>query len=278
MKKISNVTLDAERALYGEKNLCVTDCRFEGPADGESALKECDDVTVTDSVFSLRYPLWHCRTLSVRTCDFNDTCRAAFWYCDDVKITGSNLLGTKALRESRNIVISECTVVSDEFGWFCDGIFLCDATIKGVYPFLRSSRLNFKNFTLSGKYSFQYIKNSVFEDCIFDTKDAFWHAENVTVKNSVVKGEYLGWYSKNLTFENCEISGTQPLCYCQNLKLINCTMNGCDLSFEKSDVNALILSHVDSVKNPASGEIILPSVGEIIMDDPSAKGKVIIKP
>ena len=55
-------------------------------------------------------------------------------------------------------------------------------------------------------------------------------------------------------------------------------MEGCDLSFEKSEVDAEILSRVDSIKNPASGKICLPEVGEIIMDDPSAKGEVIMRP
>ena len=87
-----------------------------------------------------------------------------------------------------------------------------------------------------------------------------------TVKNCVVKGEYLGWYSEGLTFENCRIIGTQPLCYCKNLKLINCTMTGCDLSFENSDVDAVIVGHVDSIKNPKSGRIEVDSVSEIIKE------------
>ena len=70
---------------------------------------------------------------------------------------------------------------------------------------------------------------------------------------SVVKGEYLGWYSENLTLEKCRITGTQPLCYCKNLRLIECTMENTDLSFEYSEVDADIIGHIDSVKNPRSG-------------------------
>ena len=49
-------------------------------------------------------------------------------------------------------------------------------------------------------------------------------------------------------------------------------MINCDLSFEKSDVEAEITTEVDSIKNPKSGTIKVPNVGEIIMDDPNAKG------
>ena len=97
------------------------------------------------------------------------------------------------------------------------------------------------------------------------------------VKNSVIKGEYLAWYCENVTFIDCVISGTQPFCYSRNLKLINCSMTDTDLAFEKSDVEAEITTPVISIKNPRSGVITVPSVGELIMDDPEAKGQVIIK-
>ena len=123
---------------------------------------------------------------------------------------------------------------------------------------------------MTGKYSFQYVDGLTIEDSVLDTKDAFWHAKNVTVKNSVIKGEYLAWYAEDITFENCKISGTQPLCYCKGLRLINCEMLDADLSFEKSDVEATLTAPILSIKNPASGCITLPEVGEIIRNDPTS--------
>lgn len=46
MKRIDNQTFDMERALYGQSELLVKNCSFDGPADGESALKECSDVRI----------------------------------------------------------------------------------------------------------------------------------------------------------------------------------------------------------------------------------------
>ena len=116
------------------------------------------------------------------------------------------------------------------------------------------------------------------KNCSFDTKDAFWHAKNVVIRNSVVKGEYLAWYCENVTFENCRIIGTQPLCYCRNLKLINCEMIDCDLAFERSEVQATVATPVLSIKNPLSGRIVVPDVGEVIRDIPNAEGEVVISP
>ena len=271
---IQNKSFDKERALYGCENVRVENCRFDGPADGESAFKEGRNIEVADSFFNLRYPFWHDKGLSIESCEMTENCRAALWYTEDAVITGSKLHGIKALRECSDIRIEDCDIISPEFGWSVDDISMKDSSAVSEYFMMRSTDLKFDNVKLKGKYSFQYIEDSVFDNCNFDTKDSFWHAKNVLVKNSVIKGEYLAWYCENVTFENCKIIGTQPLCYCKNLKLINCEMLEADLAFEKSDVYAEITSPMISIKNPRSGKITVPSVGELIMDDPEAKGMV----
>ena len=268
MKTIMNQTFDEERALYGSKDVEVTDCRFDGPADGESAFKECSDISVKDCYFNLRYPFWHDKGLKISGSEMTDACRAALWYTEDAEITDTKMHGIKALRECANVRIKGCDIISPEFGWSVRGINMGDTSAEGEYFMLRSEHLTFDNVKLKGKYSFQYITDSVFTNCDFDTKDAFWHARNVIVRDSVVKGEYLAWYCENVTFENCTLIGTQPLCYCKGLKLINCRMVDCDLAFEKSDVEAEIVSDVLSIKNPRSGHIrVSGKVGKITIDE-----------
>ena len=92
----------------------------------------------------------------------------------------------------------------------------------------------------------------------------------------MVKGEYLGWFSDGLTLVNCKIQGTQPLCYCKNLRLVDCTMVDTDLAFERSEVEATVTTPVLSIKNPLSGRITVPAVGEIIRDIPQARGEVLV--
>ena len=275
MKRIQNQTFDAERALYGSRDILVKDCSFDGPADGESAFKECSDVQVEHSFFNLRYPFWHDHGLVIRDSEMTELCRAALWYSDHIEITGTRLYGIKALRECSDVRLSGCSIVSPEFGWSVRGIEMEDCDAESEYFMMRSSDLRFSHVRMKGKYSFQYIENSVFENCIFDTKDAFWHAKNVTVRNSIVKGEYLAWYCENVTFENCKIIGTQPLCYCRGLKLINCGMIDCDLAFERSEADAVITTPVVSIKNPLAGSCItVPAVGEIIRDIKEGTGTV----
>lgn len=276
MTIIEKQTFDGERALYGAKDLVVTQCRFDGPADGESALKEAANIETNKCFFNLRYPFWHVQGLKIKDCELTELCRAALWYSDHITITDTKLHGIKTLRECRDAVLKNCDIISPEFGWSVTNIEMYDTTAKSEYFMMRSENIRFENVDFTGKYSFQYIKNAVFENCRFDTKDAFWHGENVLVKDSVVKGEYLAWYANGLTFENCRIIGTQPLCYCKNLKLINCEMVDADLCFEKSDVFAEVTTPVLSIKNPRSGKITVPAVGEVIMDDADASGEVVI--
>jgi len=275
MNIVENKTFDEERALYGSVDLQVKNCKFDGPADGESAFKECRNVTVEDCYFNLRYPFWHDDGLKISNCELTEGCRAALWYSNNIEICDTKMHGIKALRECGNIKVSRCDVISPEFCWFVHDVEMKDTSVQGEYFMLRSDNLKFDNVTLKGKYSLQYIENSVFEHCNFDTKDAFWHAKNIVVRNSVIKGEYLAWYCENVTFENCKIIGTQPLCYCKGLKLINCEMIDTDLSFEKSEVEATLTAPIISIKNPLKGRIVVPEVGEIIMDDENAKGEIV---
>ena len=279
MQIIEDKQFDEERALYGLKDALAERCTFAGEADGESAFKESRGVKVKNCDFRLRYPFWHVSDFEIVDSKMTETCRAALWYCEKGLISGTKLGGIKALRECHNIELKACDINSSEFGWKSESIKVTGSSIVSEYLFLDSRDITLENVEMSGKYSFQYIENLTIDNSRLDTKDAFWHTKNTTVRDCVIKGEYLGWYSQNLTLINCHIIGTQPLCYCKGLKLVDCTMRDCDLAFEYSDVNATIIGHVDSVKNPLSGKITADSVGKIIRDNPAYEclGEVLIR-
>lgn len=261
------LTLDEERALYGLDGDEIISCKFQGPADGESALKECKNLKIKDCDFLLRYPLWHTTKAKMTDCRMTETCRAALWYDDHMKIKNCILGGIKALRECKHIKINGGSAVSTEFGWMCKDVSVKDFELTSEYPFFHTEKMDVENLKMKAKYSFQYTKNVTIRNSFLDTKDAFWHSKNVTVVDSVIKGEYLAWYSKNLHLIRCKIIGTQPLCYCENLVMENCTMEETDLSFENSGVKATINGDIMSVKNPETGYIIADSIGKIILDE-----------
>lgn len=56
-------------------------------------------------------------------------------------------------------------------------------------------------------------------------------------------------------------------------------MIDCDLAFEYSDVDAVIKGHIDSIKNPKSGKIVVDNVDGIIKEDSIMEDncKIIVK-
>lgn len=268
MKRIENKNFPHERDLYHTENIHLIECSFDGPEDGESALKESKNIKLERCFMNLRYPLWHDEEVELINVTMTDKCRAALWYTHHLKIKNSKLLGIKALRECSYVDIQDTSIESPEFGWRSKNISLTRVKIeKSEYLFFEASHLHLNEVTFIGKYSFQYVEDMEIKNSHLDTKDAFWHSKNVVVKDSVIKGEYLAWYSENLTLINCKIIGTQPLCYCKNLKLINCVMEQTDLAFEYSSVEATIQGSILSVKNPKDGFIEADQIEEVIITE-----------
>lgn len=263
---IQNKQLDEERALYGISKTHVLDCNFDGPLDGESALKECKDIFVERCYFNLRYPFWHNHNVTIKNCRMTENCRAALWYDEGVSVEQCEMHGIKVLRECSNIELRDCDIVSPEVLWKCNQIKIQSTRLQSEYPFFECSNVTIDDLHMKGKYSFQYVENMTITNSELDTKDAFWHTKNVTVMDSVVRGEYLGWYSENLRFVRCKIIGTQPLCYCKRLVLEDCTMEETDLSFERSQVDATVLGRIEGVKNPLSGRIKADAIGELLIE------------
>ena len=274
--QIQNQCYDEERALYGSKQICIESCRFEGPADGESALKECRDVTIRHSRFDLRYPIWHCDRVLVESSEMTSLCRAPLWYCEDVRLVDCRIDGVKALRECRRASIEDCTVRSTELGWSTTDLEIRRSTVEGEYLFLRAEGIKAEQLSLKGKYSLQYVQNATFTDCTLDTKDAFWHAKGITLINCTLKGEYLAWYAEDITLINCRIIGTQPFCYCKGLRLIDCEMHEADFCFERSEVEATVTTPVISIRRPRAGRVFVPAVGEILEEDSEALGEIFV--
>ena len=265
-KLIHNEKFDEERALYGISDTMVQNCNFDGPADGESAFKECTNIEVEGCFFNLRYPLWHVDKAVLKNCRMTENCRAALWYDRNILIENCEMHGIKALRECNGVELKNCDIVSPEVLWKCSDIKIKSVQIESEYPFFESSKLIIEDMKMKGKYSFQYVKEMIIINSVLDTKDAFWHSKNITVYDSVVKGEYLGWYSENVRFVRCKIIGTQPLCYCKGLILEDCTMEGTDLAFERSEVDADIKGKIDSLKNPLKGTIRADEIGELVVE------------
>lgn len=263
--KIENETLTGERAEYFSADKEYIASTFK---DGESPLKHARNISVTDSKFEYKYPLWNTENVSVENTTFEELSRSGLWYVKNMSIKNSRIVAPKEFRRSSGIYLEN--VVFENAGetfWSCSGIKLKNVKAAGDYFAMNSQDFYAEDFTLDGNYFLDGGKNIEVHNSILNSKDAFWNCENVTVYNSRIIGEYLGWNSKNLKFVNCTIESNQGLCYIDGLVLENCTLVNTDLAFEYcSNISATVNSRIESVKNPVSGKITAAEIGTLILN------------
>ena len=274
MKELHQGLYTGERALYNEHDLNIYDSTF---ADGESPLKEGKNLKIFNSIFKWKYPLWYCDNVYVNNSQLLETARSGIWYTKNIEMVDTMIEAPKTFRRSSHIKLTNCQMpIADETMWNCNDITINNCTAKGNYFGFNSYNVEIDNFKLNGNYAFDGAKNIHIKNSVFISKDSFWNCENVVVENSTIIGEYLGWNSKNLTFINCTIDSNQGMCYIDNIKMINCKLLNTDLSFELcTNIDAKIISKIDSVKNPISGKILAKSIGEIIEDGMIYRGNKI---
>ena len=243
------------------RNLKISDTVFE---DGESPLKESENIELEKSTFKWKYPLWYCKDIKVKNCIFTSTARAGIWYTRNISLTDCDVPAPKSFRRSTNISLENITMPNAlETLWSCKGVTMKNVKAQGDYICMNCEDMDIDNFDLLGNYAFDGAKNITIKNSKLLTKDAFWNSENITVINSEIRGEYLGWNSKNLTLINCTLESLQGLCYIENLVLKNCRLVNTTLAFEYSTVDADIDGGVDSVLNPSGGKITADFIGEL---------------
>lgn len=271
MKEIKGQQFSGERSLFMARGLYIEDSVF---IDGESPLKESEDIELYNSTFNWKYPLWYSKNIKAENCKLTETARAGIWYTHNIEMHNCNIESPKTFRRSSHIVLENITIPNAaETLWNCRNVTIKNLTAKGDYLAMNCEDMQIDNLDLLGNYAFDGAKNITIRNSKLLTKDAFWNAENVTVYNSHISGEYLGWNAKNLTFIDCTLESLQGLCYIENLVLKNCKLINTTLAFEYSTVDVQIDGGVDSVLNPSGGTITADYIGELIIEkdkvDPS---------
>lgn len=267
MKEIINQEFGGERPLYKSQDLFLQGVTIHV---GESSVKECKHIVAQDCQFEGKYVFWENDGVECTNCKFTESARSSVWYSKNIRYKDCEVLAPKMFRRAHYINLENVQIPNaEETFWDCSHIKLRNVQIaKADYSFMHCEDIEIDDYHQDGNYGFQYAKRVVIRNSVLNSKDSFWESEDCTLIDCEINGEYLGWYAKNLKLIRCHITGTQPLCYCENLILEDCTFgDDADLAFEYSTVQATILGHVVSIKNPTSGFIKVESVGEIIIDE-----------
>ena len=265
MKKLEQGLFVGERALYNSSNLIIEDSTFE---NGESPLKESNNIKIYNSIFKWKYPLWYCHDIFVKDSTLLDTARSGIWYTDNIEIIDSTIEAPKTFRRAKNIKLKNVYLPNaEETLWTCENIRMEHVVAKGNYFGMNSKNIAISDFNLDGNYAFDGASNIEIHNAKMLSKDSFWNCDNVTVYDSYICGEYLGWNSKNITFVNCVIESLQGMCYMENLVMKNCRLLNTTLAFEYSTVDVEVDGTIESVKNPSAGVIKAEKIKELILEE-----------
>lgn len=278
-------TLTGERALFRAENLDIFDSVFK---DGESPLKESNNILLESCEFHYKYPIWYSKNIKVKNCTWQEMGRSGVWYTKHMLVEDSMIWAPKNFRRCDDIILRNVSFSdAEETFWMCNDIRLENVTAKGQqfamgskditlkhvkingdYAFMNAENIDANEIAINGNYAFDGAKNVTIRNSRLLTKDCFWNCENVTVYDSFISGEYLSWNTKNLTLVNCTIESNQGLDYIEGLTMINCEVVNTKLAFEYStDMDVEITNHIESILNPGSGVIRARSIGEQILEE-----------
>ena len=265
MQEIKEQRLTGERALFRSKDLSIEYSIF---ADGESPLKESRDISLKNTSFQWKYPLWYCRNITVQDCDFAEMARAGIWYTDNITVADTLYEAPKGFRRVKGLTLRNVDLPhAEETLWHCSDVTLENVVAKGDYFAMNCGHMKLDQFRLVGNYCFDGCHDVEVHHAKMLSKDAFWNCENIMVYDSYICGEYLGWNSRNVTFVNCVIESLQGMCYMDNVVMKNCKLLNTTLAFEYSTADVETAGRIESVKNPSAGVIRAGEIGELILNE-----------
>ncbi len=109
-----------ERALFHSKDVQVSYSTF---ADGESPLKESQNIKIDHSIFKWEYPLEYCKNIVVEDSTFFEKARSGIWYTENIAITDTSIEAPKIFRRAKGITLENVTMQNaGETLWNCDDI------------------------------------------------------------------------------------------------------------------------------------------------------------
>ena len=171
-KEVRQQFLTGERALFAARDLAIYDTIFD---DGESPLKESENIALYGSMFKWKYPLWYSKNIQVKDCTWFDMARAGVWYTDNMSVEGAMIEAPKNFRRCKDLSLRDVTFTNaEETLWSCDRVTMYDSFISGEYLGWNAKNLTLVNCTIESLQGMCYIDNLVMKNCkLINTTLAF---------------------------------------------------------------------------------------------------------
>ncbi|HRM20162.1 MAG TPA: DUF3737 family protein, partial [Trichococcus flocculiformis] len=120
MEHLNQQLFTGERALFKGKDLQISHSVF---ADGESPLKESNNIVLENTIFRWKYPLWYARNIQANNITLVETARSGIWYTNGITITDSMIQAPKIFRRAADIKLERVEMPNaQETLWNCNDI------------------------------------------------------------------------------------------------------------------------------------------------------------
>lgn len=106
-REINEEICIGERSLFGAKDMIVRNTIFE---DGESPLKESENIDIYDSMFKWKYPLWYSKNINVENSTWFEMARAGVWYTNNINIKNCAIEAPKNFRRCKDISLQDVSI------------------------------------------------------------------------------------------------------------------------------------------------------------------------
>jgi hypothetical protein len=193
--------LDGESAFKECNNIVISNSKFylRYPCWHNSKTT----ISNTFLAKTARAPFWYDKKLAMDKVTCNGV--KAIRECNDVVITNSKFVSPEFGWNVNRFKVDNSYVEGPYAFFGCKNVEIDHLDFKGKYSFQYVKNLKITNSHLDTKDAFWHTKNAVIENCELIGEYIAWYSENLTFINCKIKGTQPFCYAKGLKLINCEL-------------------------------------------------------------------------
>lgn len=192
---------DGESAFKEAKNVETAGCRFELRYPfwhtRHFAISQCVMIE------TCRAALWYSEDGKISYLTL--TGPKALRECDNIEMTDSTAVSAEFGWRCRDIKMKNVSIESEYVFFMSERVLLENIKLKGKYSFQYVDGLHIKDSELDTKDSFWHAKNVTVENSTIRGEYLGWYSENLTLKNCKIIGTQPFCYCTGLKLINCEM-------------------------------------------------------------------------
>ena len=191
---------DGESALKEARDITVRNCFF----NLRYPFWHNENVTITDSAMTdkCRAALWYSNGINISSSSLSGI--KALRECADITITETKINSPEFGWKNRNITASDCDIEGEYPFFMSKGITCTNLTLRGKYSFQYTENVEITDSVFDTKDAFWHSKDVTIKNSLIKGEYLAWYSEDLTLDHCKIIGTQPLCYCKNLTLIDCE--------------------------------------------------------------------------